>query len=69
MSTIRSVTFHDGPQGARTAVVGRMYRNRRILAINGSDPTTIVLDQGEIVSIPAGCVVRVEHAKEGALTR
>ncbi len=69
MSTIRSVTFHDRPQGAQTAIVGRMFRNRRVLAINGSDPTTIVLDQGEIVSIPAGCVVRVEHVKEGASTR
>jgi hypothetical protein len=56
----------DPKRRVRRAVVGRQLGDQgQVLAIDGSDPVSIVLYGGRIITIPAGSILKVEHDKVG----
>jgi hypothetical protein len=60
---IRSVAWHIEGQALQVATVGKMYAGRRVLAISGNDPVTVVQDYVSF-TISCGSIVRVEMAEQ-----
>jgi hypothetical protein len=57
----RSITFNEAETSApRRVTVGHAYDGRKVLAIAGDDPVTVVREGGYLTSIQAGSVVRTE---------
>jgi hypothetical protein len=46
-----------------------MFRGSRVLAISGGDPVVVILERGEVFSVPGGSVVRTEASAAPRATR
>jgi hypothetical protein len=60
---IRSVAWHIEGQPLQVATVGKMYAGKRVVAISGNDPVTVVQEHVSF-TIACGSIVRVEMAEQ-----
>ena len=67
MPNYAAITFTaegaTGKQRVQRAVVGRMFRDKQVLAIGGEDPVTILHYGGHMLQVPAGSILKAEHDK------
>jgi hypothetical protein len=67
---VHSVTFNRVETGQQErATVGHMFRGSRVLAISGDDPVVVILERGEVFTIPGGSVLRTEASAAPRATR